>query len=96
MERIRLSPTSDRLIYGIAATYLVCIAAQFRGPYPGLVSSNGFGVAVVLFLAVIVALHIAVAISMRTWKAAICSVGSLAILAGLVIIGWMKVTGDSL
>jgi len=96
MERMGLSRTTKGLLYGISATYLVCIAAQFLGPYPDLIYSNAFGVAVLLFLSVAVALHIAVALSVQTLRAAMYSVGSIAILAALVLIGLMKLTGDSL
>jgi apolipoprotein N-acyltransferase len=84
------------LVGGIAVTYLVCIAAQFARPDFTLSSNQAFGVAVLLFAVVAVALHVALVVSMRSWSAAILAVASVAVFAVLFLRALMKVTGDSL
>ena len=91
-----MSTTVRFLISGIAVVYLICAGAQFMSPNTSLISSQPFGVAVLLFLVVVVALHVAVVIAVRSWEAVILSVLSLAALAVLILVGLMKVTGDSL
>jgi len=90
-------PATIRFLFvGVAAVYLVCIAAWFVGPYPALIHSNLWGVGVLVFLIVTVALHAAIIAFMRNRDAVIISVGSLALVAWLILVGLMKITGDSL
>lgn len=90
-------PTTVRLLLvGIAFAYLICIAAQFMSPNPGLASSQALGFLVILFVVATVTLHLSLAISMRSWTATILSVASVAILAILFLRGLMKLTGDFL
>lgn len=65
-------------------------------PNPDLVSSRSFGVAVTLFAGAAVALHVALAISLRSRGALIPSVASFVAFAALLLMALMKVTGDSL
>ena len=89
--------TTVRFLLGvIAVVYLICIGTQFMSPNTSLIFSPRFGVAVLLFVGVVVALHVAIVFAMRTRKAAILSAASIALLAVLVLRGLMKVTGDSL
>jgi hypothetical protein len=91
-----MAGTGRLILAGIAATYLVCIAAQFFGPYPALASSNLFGIAVVILLVVAIGLHVAAAVAFRSWTAIISSGASIVVLAVLVLAGLMRITGDSL
>jgi hypothetical protein len=84
------------LLCGIAIAYLICIGAIFMNANPALISSRPFGFAVLIFIAVAFALHVALAIVWRSWGGAVAAVASLVILAGLLLTALMKLTGDSL
>jgi hypothetical protein len=89
--------TAVRLLVGcVAVAYLICVGALFMNANSALTSSRPFGFAVLSFVAVAFALHIALAIVWRSWGGALVAVASLVILAGLLLLALMKVTGDSL
>lgn len=84
------------LLCGITVAYLICIGALFVNPNTALISSRPFGIAVLLFVGVAFALHVALVIAWRSWGGALTAVVSLVIFAGLLLMALMKVTGDSL
>ena len=84
------------LLCGIAIAYLICIGALFMSTNTALISSRPFGFAVLLFIAVVFALHVALVVLWRSWGGAIAAVASLVVVAGLLLLGLMNVTGDSL
>jgi hypothetical protein len=84
------------IVAGIVVIYLLCLGAQFFGPYPDLPLSKAFGVAVLGFLLVAVGLHVAAVAVFRSRKAILLSVASIAGLAVFVLAALMKITGDSL
>jgi hypothetical protein len=60
MSAIRL------LLSGIAIAYLICIGALFMNANTALISSRSFGPAVLLFIAMAFALHVALVIVWRS------------------------------
>jgi len=81
---------------GIAAAYLVCVAAQLLSPNPALSSNQAFGVAVVTFIVIALGLHLAAMFLTRSLAGILLSLTSLAVLAVLFLRALMIVTGDSL
>ena len=65
-------------------------------PNTAFITSRPFGVAVLVFIAVAVALHMAVVFVTRSWAAFVASAASIVTLAALLLVALMKVTGDSL
>jgi hypothetical protein len=89
--------TTIRLLFcGIAVAYLICIGALFLNSNTALISSRPFGFAVLLFVGVAFALHVGLVVTWRSWGGALAAVTSLLILAGLLLVALMRVTGDSL
>lgn len=91
-----MTTTIRLLLCGIVVAYLICIGALFMNPNTALISSRPFGFAVLLFVGVAFALHIALVVAWRSWGGILAAVVSLVILAGLLLVALTKVTGDSL